>query len=268
MMQIGNGLSQEEEKSHFAMWCMMSTPLMIGCDLTKIPLSTLEILKNEELIALDQDEACLQAYVVEAYRGEDGSLLGEAWVKDLGRENSNEKAIAFLNRSDAPLTMTLDPKEAGLCGNLFSVRDLWARKDLPISDGFCFCVPPHETIVLRVKSEKAGETKDVNAALRYVEPARIRTISREKARELLRKGALLLDARTKEEYESGHLEGARSTPFTEIYSHIAETVPAKDTPCVVYCSKGVRSRQVKYTMDHMGYTAVYLLGAVDASEPL
>ena len=36
MMQIGNGMPLEDEKTHFAMWCMMSTPLMIGCDLTKI----------------------------------------------------------------------------------------------------------------------------------------------------------------------------------------------------------------------------------------
>lgn len=56
------------------------------------------------------------------------------------------------------------------------------------------------------------------------------------------------------------------SPFTEIYSHIWETVPHKSTPCVVYCSKGLRSTQVKYTMDHMGYTRVYLLGAVDPDE--
>ena len=49
MMQIGNGLTLTEEKTHFSMWCMMSTPLMIGCDLTMIPESTLEILKNEEI---------------------------------------------------------------------------------------------------------------------------------------------------------------------------------------------------------------------------
>lgn len=39
--------------THFAMWCMMSTPLMIGCDLTKIKEATLEILKNKELIGVE-----------------------------------------------------------------------------------------------------------------------------------------------------------------------------------------------------------------------
>lgn len=95
MMQLGNGMSIEEEKTHFAMWCMMSTPLMIGCDLTKISDSTLEILKNEELIAINQDKACKQAYVIKEFRAD--KLLGEVWVKEL--YGSNQKAIAFLNRS-------------------------------------------------------------------------------------------------------------------------------------------------------------------------
>ena len=262
MMQIGNGLTPAEEKTHFAMWCMMSTPLMIGCDLLSIPQATLDVLRNTELIALDQDPACLQAYVVKEYRAPDGALLGETWVKDLGSAASAEKAVALLNRSDAPLAVTLDPKTAGLCGKILAVRDLWLHKDLSPEAPLSFVVPPHETVVLRIKSQRAGETKDVNASLAYREPVPIKPITREEAQKLLANGALLLDARTREEYQKGHLDGALCTPFTEIYSHIAETVPHKDTVCVVYCAKGLRSAQVKYTMDHMGYTSVYLLGGV------
>ena len=263
MMQIGNGLTHEEEKTHFAMWCMMSTPLMVGCDLTKISDETLSVLKNRELIALDQDPACLQAYVVKEYRSADGSLAGEVWVKDLGEADSAEKAIALLNRSDAPLEMTLGLTLAGLEGDVLSLRDLWAHEDLTPSRTISFTVAPHGTVMLRAKSEKAGRAVDVNAAAEYVEPAPILPISAEKARELLQAGALLLDARQREAFAAGHLPGALSTPYTEIYAHITETVPTKDTPCVVYCAKGLRSAQVKYTMDHMGYTAVYTLGGVD-----
>ena len=262
---IGNGLSLEEERSHFAMWCMMSTPLMIGCDLTAIPQATLDVLKNKELIALDQDPACLQAYVVKEVK-EQGALLGEVWVKDLGSARSSQKAIAFLNRSDKPLTMSVTAKEAGLLGGVVSVRDLWEHKDLPLNETFTYTVPPHGTVVLKVCSNKGGESPDLNAHLAYKEPAPLAVISREKARDLVKKGALLLDARTREEYQKGHLKGALCTPFTEIYSHIAETVPTKGTPCVVYCSKGLRSAQVKYTMDHMGYTDVYMVGGIPPEE--
>ena len=261
-MEIGNGLPPAEERTHFAMWCMMSTPLMIGCDLTKIPQATLDLLKNRELIALDQDQACLQAYVVKEVKNEKGALLGEVWVKDLGSASSNEKAIAFLNRSDSPLRLSVDPETAGLSGKILSLRDLWAHEDLPAATPLSFEVPPHETVVLRAKSEKAGTTVDLNASRAYREPKPLTPISKEEARELLKKGALLLDARTREEYQKGHLQGALCTPFTEIYSHIAETVPTKDTVCVAYCAKGLRSAQVKYTMDHMGYTQVYFVGGI------
>ena len=266
MMQIGNGLTPEEERTHFAMWCMMSTPLMIGCDLTKIPEATLALLKNEELIALDQDAACLQAYVVKEVKNRAGELLGEVWVKNLGAANGAEKAVALLNRSDEPLEMTFRAVDAGLGGKVTYLRDLWAHRDQSPTDELTLSVPPHGTAVYRVRGEKAGEALDLNAPLAYREPDPIQRISREKARELVKQGALLLDARTREEYAAHHLRGALCTPFTEIYSHIWETVPTKDTPCVVYCSKGLRSEQVKYTMDHMGYTHVYLLGAVSPED--
>ena len=162
--------------------------------------------------------------------------------------------------------MSITAKEVGLEGSILSVRDLWTHEDLPCVERFAFTVAPHGTVVLRVKGEREGRSVDLHAPFAYREPAPITTISREQARALVAAGALLLDARTREEYAQGHLAGALCTPFTEIYSHIAETVPTKDTPCVVYCSKGLRSRQVKYTMDHMGYTAVCLLDAISPDE--
>ena len=50
MLEIGRGLKPEEEETHFGMWCIMSSPLLIGCDLTAIPASSLQLLKNKELI--------------------------------------------------------------------------------------------------------------------------------------------------------------------------------------------------------------------------
>ena len=257
MMQIGNGMNHEEERSHFAMWCMMSTPLMVGCDLTNFSEVTLDILKNKELIALDQDPACLQAFVVREYRGASGVLLGEEWVKDLGRENSNEKAIALLNRSSDPLEMTLDLDAAGLAGEILSLRDLWTGESVP-KGRRTFLVPPHGTAVFRVMAERAGVAVDVNAAYAYEEPALPVETPWEECVKLVKEGALLVDARTREEFAKGHIAGAINAPFTESYSRIWEYVPTKDTPCVVYCTQGLRSRQVKYTMDHIGYTAVTL----------
>ncbi len=72
----GNGLTPPEE-AHFGLGCIMSSPLLIGCDLEKMPDSSLELLKNKELIALNQDPLGLQAYV--AQHENEGYVL----VKDI-----------------------------------------------------------------------------------------------------------------------------------------------------------------------------------------
>lgn len=168
MMQLGNGMSIEEEKTHFAMWCMMSTPLMIGCDLTKISDVTLEILKNEELIAINQDKACRQAYVISELRDEAGNLLGEIWVKEL--EDNSEKAIAFLNRSSKPISMQLMLKDAGLCGEIMNIRNLCDHCNEEITANIEKIVNPHGTIVFKVKSESAVPAVNINAEFEHKKP--------------------------------------------------------------------------------------------------
>lgn len=69
MLEVGRSLTQEEDKTHFGMWCIMESPLLIGCDLGSIKPQTLELLKNPELIALSQDEPHQQAYPVALSNG-------------------------------------------------------------------------------------------------------------------------------------------------------------------------------------------------------
>ncbi len=56
MLEIGNGgLSYTEERSHMALWAFAKSPLIIGCDLNKVSPQSLAILKNKQLIAVNQD---------------------------------------------------------------------------------------------------------------------------------------------------------------------------------------------------------------------
>lgn len=62
MLTVGlSGLNAEQNKSHFSLWCMMASPLLLGTDVANAPQSVLDIVGNEKVIALDQDELCLQA---------------------------------------------------------------------------------------------------------------------------------------------------------------------------------------------------------------
>ena len=62
MLEVGNGgMTFDEYTAHFALWCALKAPLLIGCSLSDISKETLSILGNEELIAINQDPLGIQA---------------------------------------------------------------------------------------------------------------------------------------------------------------------------------------------------------------
>ena len=56
MQEVGNGgLSEAEERAHFGLWVLAKSPLILGCDLTKISSSSLAIVSNKAVISISQD---------------------------------------------------------------------------------------------------------------------------------------------------------------------------------------------------------------------
>ncbi len=144
MLQVGRGMTHEEDKSHFSMWCMMNSPLLAGNDLRSISKETLSILTNEELIALNQDKGYKQATRVYAQNEI------EIWVKPLGGKNSKSKAIAILNRKDKETVFNYDLTNLGIRKNSL-LRDLWQHKNIGSSSkNRQFTLPRHGVIVLKV----------------------------------------------------------------------------------------------------------------------
>lgn len=261
MMQIGNGLNLQEEKTHFSMWCMMSTPLMLGCDLTKLRKETLEIIKNKELIAINQDPACLQAYPIREIRNDEGSLLGEIWIKDLGKKTSNRKAIVLLNRSDEPLEIKMDWSEAGLIGKIHSVRDLWKHEECPTDASIENTVAPRDAAVYLVVSEEAKEVLNPWKTIDAEEA--LEKIDLQTAQKLQEAGAVLVDARSHEEYAAHHLEGAINLPYMEIHGTAEEHLKDKKQDVIVYCTTGKRSSQAIKSLTYLGYENLHYLGGVE-----
>lgn len=261
MMQLGNGMTHEEEKTHFAMWCMMSTPLMIGCDLTKISDDTLNILKNKELIEINQDSACLQAFVIKKIKDDSGRIDGEIWVKDLGRKNSSEKAIAFLNRSDSRIKLKLNLDEAGLSEEIISVRNLCSHRNEPCGNIIEVALSPHETVIYRVKSRNSDELINKDDKGEF-EQKPINKISLDEMKRLVNNGAYLVDVRTEEEYKLSHLDRAINVAYTDIHAVAGNYLSDKTKPVIVYCTTGKQSMQAKTSLDYLGYEKVYYLGGV------
>lgn len=147
MLEVGNGgMTIEEYKTHFSLWCMMAAPLIAGNDLSDMSKETLEILTNKELIAIDQDKLGKQAF---CFR-DNGDY--EIWIKKL---SNDEKAVCLLNRSDEIKEVmvdfafllksnddywTQDPYQL----QNYIVRDLWEHKEIKTDKYPTFVkIPPH-----------------------------------------------------------------------------------------------------------------------------
>ena len=254
MMQIGNGLTYEEEKTHFTMWCMMSTPLMLGCDLHSIKSDTLELLKNKKLIAINQDMDCKQAYVIKTVMEQD-HIATEVWLKEL---HDQEKAIAFLNRSSKEQEMSIHFEEAGLLGNILSIEEVMNQNNFKMTkEGIEAMIPPHSVMVFRIKADKNINVKnefDVGE-FKWKKDIFIDTVTCQK---LLANEAVLVDVRTPEEYKESHLDTAINFPYMDIHAIGQEYLTDKKKDIILYCASGKRCSQAKRSLEYLGYENLYL----------
>jgi alpha-galactosidase len=132
MLEVGNGMSVSEDRSHFTLWCMMAAPLIAGNDIRNMSKETLEILINKEVIAIDQDSLGIQGFKFESKDSV------ETWVKPL---KNGDWAICFLNRTLKPQKVDIDWKTLKITdevaqrtfdgsAGVFKMRDLWLKKDI------------------------------------------------------------------------------------------------------------------------------------------
>ena len=121
MMVTGNqGLTQEEQKAHFALWCVMSSPLMLGNDPRAMTQGEKDIILDKDAIAINQDPT-EQGRRIKT----DGDV--EVWAKKL---KNNRVAVLLLNRNakeTKPVTVAW--KDLGLLGKL-QVKDVFGKKEL------------------------------------------------------------------------------------------------------------------------------------------
>lgn len=110
MLQVGRGMTYEEDKTHFSMWAIMHSPLLLGNDLTTMSERTKEIITNKEIIALNQSP-----FVYQARRLVDHGET-EVWAKPLEHTMSGKVAVALLNRSDKPQEIKFALKNVGMEG--------------------------------------------------------------------------------------------------------------------------------------------------------
>ena len=168
MLFVGNGvLTEEEDRAHFSLWCMLAAPLIAGNDLRNMSETTKQILTNAEVIDLNQDPLGQQGYRIKDW----GEF--EVYCKPL---KNGDIAICFFNRYDHAIDVEFnwatlnavihaDGKELAIHPQLkhkknfalegnYKIRDLWKKQFVGSTDQvFKASIRKHDVVTLRLIKE-------------------------------------------------------------------------------------------------------------------
>ncbi len=134
-------LTPEEQCTHLGLWCLLSAPLLVGCDLANLDEFTLQLLTNDEVIDINQDALGAQAVRV------GGGPQAVTMAKPLA---DGSLAAGLFNLADAPAVVTLDWDDLHLDGPRL-VRDLWSRTTEGLANTSLQAVlPPHGMKLVRL----------------------------------------------------------------------------------------------------------------------
>jgi alpha-galactosidase len=159
MLEVGNGMVANEDRAHFAMWCMLAAPLIAGNDMNNMSAETREILTNPEAIAVDQDKLGIQGL---KYSAKDGV---EIWFKPLA---DGDWVMCVLNRSTNAQNFTFDWKsekvnetfakrDANFSTTTYSLRNLWTKKEAGTTkETLAAEIPGHDVLMLRLGNPNAA----------------------------------------------------------------------------------------------------------------
>ena len=134
-------LTPNEQYTHLSLWCLLDSPLLIGCDMTQLDPFTLGLLTNDEVIDVNQDPLGKQAAPVSRA----GSL--EVWSKIL---EDGSRAVGLFNRSRVEAHVEANWIDLGIQGKQ-TVRDLWRQKDVgDFTGNYAATVPPHGVVLVKI----------------------------------------------------------------------------------------------------------------------
>ena len=144
-------LTPDEQYTHISLWCLLSAPLLIGCDMTKFDDFTLSLLTNDEVLAVDQDPLGKQATCVI----KDGDL--RVYAREL---EDGSRAVGFFNRGVKPMELSFkDFAKLGLTGKQIP-RDLWRQKNLAAvdtaMDSLPLTIPAHGVVLCKFTTVKTS----------------------------------------------------------------------------------------------------------------
>lgn len=130
MLEVGHltgPLNFTESRSHFGAWCIVSSPLTLGFDVTKSTLmqEVWPIISNTEAIAVSQSWHNHPGRLVKAYPASPAEAQWQVWAKP---QANGAMAVLMVSNSDDDVSANVDMSELGLPATV-KVRDIWKHED-------------------------------------------------------------------------------------------------------------------------------------------
>lgn len=143
------GLNDEEYKTHFSIWSLFASPLMLGCDVRNVNEVSVKTLTNPKLIEINQDRACKQIFKI-------GNINHGVNVRCYARILENgDICIGCFNMSEDEVDAKFTTDELGLnesTGKTLLMENLWEDEIIKVKNGaFIHKLPPHGSIIYRCK---------------------------------------------------------------------------------------------------------------------
>ncbi len=136
------GMTGAEAQAQMTMWAIVAAPLILGSDPRKLSLTTIKMLENPQVIAIDQDPLGIQGIAV----SKEGA--SQVWVKPL---TGGDRAVALLNRGSTAIRITTSARAIRIArGAKYRIENLWKHTTVTTTGKITARVPPHAARLYRV----------------------------------------------------------------------------------------------------------------------
>ncbi|WP_422769655.1 NPCBM/NEW2 domain-containing protein [Plantactinospora sp. WMMC1484] len=135
------GMTDEEFRTQMTLWAVAAAPLVIASDVRELSRTSVDILTDPEVLAINQDPAGIQAVRV----GPAGTT--ETWVKRLA---DGDRAVVLLNRGESGRILSTRASSFGLSGRRLTVENAWTDRVTESTGTISAAVPAHGAALFRV----------------------------------------------------------------------------------------------------------------------
>ena len=135
------GLTPDEQFSHISLWSLLCSPMLLGCDLSRLDEFTLSLLTNDEVIEVSQDPLGIMAMPI---IDREGYMVYQKPLED------GSVAMGIFNRNSEEIEVTVTLGNLGMRGQQ-TIRDLWRQQDITETNGeFKTKVNPHGVVFVKI----------------------------------------------------------------------------------------------------------------------